>query len=92
MSPANNVEIHRDADNDILYVLRSDAPKKTTNVDAMPNVVMRLDPKTKKTVGLIIHHFSQVAPDWNDIGEWRLMEIFDLFLDMINSGGKAVHP
>ena len=91
MSPTNSVDIHRDMDNDILYVLRADAPKKTINIDAMPNVVMRIDPKSKRTVGLILHHFSQVAPDWNDIGEWRLMEIFDLFLDMINSGGKVPH-
>ena len=88
MSAANSVDIHRDLDHDILYVLRGDAPKKTINIDAMPNVVMKVDPETKRTVGLIIHQFSQVAPDWNDIGEYRLMEIFDLFLDMINSGGK----
>ena len=91
MSPANSVDIHRDTDNDILYVLRADAPKRTVNIDLMPNVVTRVDHKTKKAVGLIIHNFSKVAPDWNDIGEWRLMEIFDLFLDMINSGGKVPH-
>ena len=89
MSPANSVDIHRDQENDILYVMRTNAPKRAINIDLMPNVVKRVNLDTQMAVGLIIHNFSKVAPDWNDIGEWRLMEIFDLFLDMINSGGKV---
>ena len=91
MSPANTMNIDWDKDHDVLYVLRKSASKKTVNIDMLPGVVQRIEPGTKDTVGLIIHNFSKRVPDGTDINEWALMEFFDLFLEMLNSGGRIHH-
>jgi hypothetical protein len=89
MSPASTVWVDWDKENDVLYVLRKNAPKKTSNVDITPGIVGRLDPLTHEIVGLIIHHFSKKLPDAVDINEWALMEFFDLIFEMLNSRQKA---
>ena len=88
MSPADTMNIDWDKDNAVLYALRKNVSKKTVNVDMLPGVVQRIDPGTKDTVGLIIHNFSKRVPDGTGINEWALMEFFDLFLEMLNSGDR----
>mgnify|MGYP001620178055 CR=1 FL=1 len=89
MSPANTINVDLDKENDVLYVLRKSAPKQTINRDMIPGVVRRIHPKTGETVGLVIQNFSEKVPDMTATGDWALMEIFDLFFDMLNSGGKV---
>ena len=91
MSPVNTINVDLDKENDVLYVLRKGAPKQTINRDMIPGVVRRINPKTKETVGLVIQNFSKRAPDMTEVGDWALMEIFDLFFEMLNSGGKVTH-
>ena len=90
MSPASNIDLSPDQDNDILYVLRKNADAKTVNVDLMPQVVLRKNAATNEVVGLIIHDFSHVFPaEFARLNEWAKMEIFDLLIDMLNAEEKA---
>ena len=92
MSPASNIELYPDQENDILYVLRKSADKRTINKDLMPQLVLRIDPKTDEVVGLIIHNFSKVfSAEFANLNEWARMEIFDFFLNALNAEEKA-HP
>ncbi len=70
MSPANTINVDLDKENDVLYVLRKNAPKQTINRDMIPGVVRRIDPKTNATVGLIIQNFSKRVPDMTDASDW----------------------
>ena len=90
MSPASNIDLNPDQENDVLYVLRKYADTKTVNVDLMPQWVLRKDAKTNEVVGLIIHNYSHVFPaEFASLNEWSKMEIFDLIIDMLNAEDKA---
>ena len=85
MSPADKIKINYDKENDILYVLHSDADSaKTQNVDLDKNIVARLKYPTREVVGLTIDGFSEIFPDAREFNDWQLMEIFDFLLEMIN--------
>lgn len=90
MTPASNIDLNPDNENDVLYVLKKGSNKNTINVDLMPQVVLRLDPKTSEVVGLIIHSFSKVFPsEFAGLHDWAKMEVFDLMIDMLNAEEKA---
>ena len=90
MTPASNIDLNPDNENDVLYVLKKAAVKNTVNIDLMPQVVIRIDPKTSEVVGLIIHNFSKVFPsEFAQLHDWAKMEIFDLMIDMLNAEEKA---
>ncbi len=92
MTPASDIELHPDQENDILYVLRKSADRRTVNKDLMPQLVLRIDPKTNEVVGLIIHNFSKAfSNEFVHLNEWAKMEIFDFFLNALNAEEKA-HP
>ncbi len=85
MSPAHKIEVNKDTDNDVLYVMQSDYdPNDTVNVDVTADVVVRLDRKTGKVVGFIIDDFSRINPSWADLKDYELMERFEKFIEMMN--------
>ena len=93
MSPAKHVDINRDEDNDILYVLRRGAdPEQTVNVDINENVVLRADAKTNQVVGFIIDDFTLACPKWKNLSEYELMEKFDALIEGINNLHLQVSP
>lgn len=86
MTPANNVNITLDKENDILSVLlKSVDPSKTKNVDIAQNVVARLRYPTNEIVGFIVQDFSIVCHDWKDLDDWHLMEKFDALIEGLNN-------
>ena len=81
---AQEIRINRDADHDILYVLKMGTdPKTTTNVIVNANITLRLN-RAKEIVGYIIDEFSVVCADWKDYNEYHLMEEFDQILKVLN--------
>ena len=85
MSPAHKIEVNKDSDNDVLYVMHSDYdPNDTVNVDVTADVVVRLDRKTGKVVGFIIDDFSRINPSWAHLKVYELMERFERFIEMMN--------
>lgn len=85
MSPAHKIEVNKDTDNDVLYVMHADYdPNDTVNVDVTADVVVRLDRKTGKVVGFIIDDFSRINPSWTDLKDYELMERFEKFIEMMN--------
>lgn len=85
MSPAHRIEVNKDTDNDVLYVMHSDYdPNDTVNVDVTADVVVRLDRKTGKVVGFIIDDFSRINPSWAGLKDYQLMEKFEKFIEMMN--------
>ena len=85
MSPAHKIEVNKDTDNDVLYVMHSDYdPNDTVNVDVTADVVVRLDRKTGKVVGFIIDDFSRINPSWAHLKDYELMERFEKFIEMMN--------
>ena len=84
MNPAK-IEVNKDTDNDVLYVMHSDSdPNDTVNVDVTADVVVRLDRKTGKVVGFIIDDFSRINPSWAHLKDYELMERFEKFIEMMN--------
>lgn len=85
MSPAHKIEVNKDTDNDVLYVMHADYdPNDTVNVDVTADVVVRLDRKTGKVVGFIIDDFSRINPSWTNLKDYELMERFEKFIEMMN--------
>ncbi len=80
-----DIIVNRDEENDVLYVIKRDFEKKNTvNISATSDIVIRLDPNTKKIVGLTIEEFSELFPDLADRKEYNLMEDFDTVIDFLN--------
>ncbi len=80
----NDININRDIDNDILYVMKEGVDKgKTTNVSINADILLRLDEKGE-VVGLTIEDFSKVLPHLNDCSEYILMENFDFMIEVLN--------
>ena len=80
------IDINRDKDNDVLYVLKKGTdPNKTKNISANEDVIVRLDARGKATVGLIIENFSKNFSNWERLTDYELAEKFDLFIEMLNN-------
>lgn len=81
---ANDMQISRDNEHDILYVIKMGAdPKTTTNVIVSADVTLRRN-KAGEVVGFIIDDFSIVCPEWKDYAEYQLMEEFDHIMNVLN--------
>ena len=85
MSPAVDIIVNRDKDNDILYVIKRDFEhSQTVNIHITADVIVRLDRSTHKIVGLTIEDFSLVFTDQKDSDEYHLMEYFDIVFSFLN--------
>mgnify|MGYP001617406617 CR=1 FL=1 len=79
-----DMQINRDTEHDILYVIKIGVdPKTTTNVIVSADVTLRRN-KAGEVVGFIIDDFSKVFSDWNDYNEYELMEEFDHIMNVLN--------
>ncbi len=79
------VDINRDKQNNILYVLRKNVnPNKTRNLEMNEDVVFRIDSQTGDIAGLIIENFSENFSKFKNLSDYELSEKFDLFLEMLN--------
>ena len=88
---ATNININRDYENDILYVMKEGVDRKTTiNIGATADVLLRLDPEEHKLVGLTIEDFSEIFPDLKDQTDYILMEHFDNLIELLNASHKAM--
>ena len=60
---AKDIDINRDLENDVLYVMRKDADRANTiNVSMSADILVRLDRSTKEVVGVTIEDFGAVLP------------------------------
>jgi len=88
---ANDFEIIRDLENDIIYIIKANVVReKTINVSITENITVRRDSETNKIVGLTIGEFSKVLPDFNDLSEYHLMEKFEGIIEFLNASDVAV--
>jgi len=79
------VDINRDKENNILYVLRKNVdPNKTKNMEVNEDVVFRIDTQSGDIAGLIIENFSENFSKFKNLSDYELSEKFDLFLEMLN--------
>jgi hypothetical protein len=88
---ANDFEIIRDQENDIIYVIRRNVAKeKTINVSITENITIRRDPADpNKIVGLTIEEFSKVLPHLSNLQEYHLMEKFEAIIEFLNAPDLA---
>lgn len=79
-----DMQINRDVEHDILYVMKIGAdPKTTTNVIVSCDITLRRN-KVGEVVGFIIDDFSTICLDWKDYSEYQLMEEFDHIMNVLN--------
>lgn len=84
MSPAIDIRVNWDRENDTLYVLRADAdPERTRNLTLNTEVVARFD-EQHRIVGFIIEDFSRLFPDLKDKTDYHLMEMFEGLMTVLN--------
>lgn len=84
MSPASDIRVNWDKENDTMYILHSSAnPDRTSNSTLSAEVVGRFDEK-HKIVGFIIEDFSRLFPDMKEATDYHLMEMFDGLLTVLN--------
>ena len=82
---AQEININRDREHDILYVIKSNLDQGTiTNIPVSADVVLRLHQRNKEIVGFIIDDFSITFPVWKDWKDYQLMEEFDRILKVLN--------
>lgn len=80
-----DIIINRDLENDILYVIKEGVDKANTiNISHNADILLRIDPATRKVIGLTVENFSRVSPHLNDDSDYALMEKFDTIIDSIN--------
>ena len=83
---ANDFEIFRDEENDIVYIIKSCIVKeKTKNISITENITIRKEPDTDKIVGLTIEDFSKVLPHFCGLTDYCLMEKFEGIIDFLNA-------
>lgn len=84
---ANDYEVIRDTENDVLYVIHREVERgKTRNLSATSEILVRLHPGTEKIVGFTIEEFSRICPELADMEDYHLMEFFDNTINLMNRG------
>ncbi len=74
---AKDIDINRDLENDVLYVMRKDADRANTiNVSMSADILVRVDRSTKEVVGVTIEDFSEVLPQLASRTDYELKEEF----------------
>lgn len=80
-----DINIIRDTESDILYVIKEGfGDGKTINISMNADVLFRCDIDTKQVVGLTLEDFSKVMPQFKDYSDYKLMEAFDVIIDFVN--------
>lgn len=81
-----DIVINRDLENDVIYIIKKDINKATTfNHTLTPEILIRLDRKTRKIAGFTIENFSKIMPDFANAKEWELMEAFDGIIEFLEA-------
>ena len=83
---AKDIDINRDLENDVLYVMRKDADRANTiNVSMSADILVRLDRSTKEVVGITIEDFGVVLPQLAGRTDYELGEEFDSILRFLEA-------
>lgn len=83
---AKGIDINRDLENDVLYVVRKGADRASTiNVSMSADILVRLDRTTKEVVGVTIEDFSEVLPQLANQTDYQLGEEFDSILRFLEA-------
>jgi len=83
---AKDIDITRDLENDVLYVMRKDADRSNTiNISMSADILVRLDRSTKEVVGVTIEDFSAVLPRLAGRTDYELSEKFDSILRFLEA-------
>lgn len=82
---AYDINISKDKDNDVLYVLKSGVDSSSTkNFPVNANLVVRFRDNSDEIIGFTIDEFSSVCADWINKSIYELMEEFDCILKVLN--------
>ena len=83
---AKDIDITRDLENDVLYVMRKDAYRSNTiNVSMSADILVRVDRSTKEVVGVTIEDFGAVLPQLAGRTDYELSEKFDSILRFLEA-------
>lgn len=83
---AKDIDVNRDLENDVLYVMRKGADRSSTiNVSMSADILVRLDRATKEVVGVTIEDFSEVLPQLANQTDYQLGEEFDSILRFLEA-------
>lgn len=86
----SDISINRDHENDVIYVFDERFDRsKTMHFSLNADILLRVDPKTKKIIGLTIESFSEIMPHFNDLQDYHLKEKFDSILEFLNAAPAA---
>ncbi len=90
---ANDNEIIRDLENDVLYIIRKEVNKASTlNVDVNDDTTIRFDRRTHEVVGFTITDFSKsIFKRLSDKSDYEIMEQFDFIMNSVNTLHKIEH-
>ena len=83
---AKDIDINRDLENDVLYVMKKDADRSNTiNLSMSADILVRLNRSTKEVVGVTIEDFSEVLPQLAGRTDYELKEEFDSILKFLEA-------
>ncbi len=83
---AKDIDINRDLENDVLYVMKKSGDRSNTmNLSMSADILVRVDRSTKEVVGVTIEDFSEVLPQLASRTDYELKEEFDSILKFLEA-------